>query len=494
MYQMKKSQETHMGGKSVAEKLHDTSKTWPIEPVLINTPLHVASRRGHLQVAWQLMLSSYSVHDVDNVGNTPLHLSSAAGHSRLVHCFLNDGADVYARNRFQNTPYDVAKTRECREILRRAMERQNHPLDATKRLAMHQHHMEFYSQCQNEIIFLIENADHNGQHSLPMLRYHVQQAIDIGLATNTIVTAQEVIQSLEQKDELTQCIRLVKENIPIVSQDKYGLIRQLRDALRQCQTMRAIPKKEDMLRKSFRKMSKANGPFPLGGLIDIDSIVREGFQLCKSSQEEYLLNAQSLRLVSRALTINTNIVSGHNKDLDMLQDRVRLAVVSNACPQIIENAKQLYERRIAELDIFSNCLNKEAWPVMFQGDRTPQNGDDRPSKDGLDINNSHEHLGHLEQNEESLSSSAELYLWIPPKSLLELRFALQRAQEKIHAAEGHNADNELLRFAKIVVTEKAALEQLLTLKDEEDKARAISERLKAARKNKKSTRLKSLDR
>jgi len=341
------------------------------------TPLHVASKRGHLQVAWLLMLSSYSVHDVDNVGNTPLHLSSAAGHSRLVHCFLNDGADVYARNRFQNTPYDVAKTRECREILKRAMERQNRPLDATERLAMHQHHMEFYSQCQNEIFFLIENADHNVQRSLPKLRYHVQLATDIGIATDTVKMEKELIHSLERKDELTQCIRLVKENIPIVSQDKYGFIRQLRDALRKCQTMRAMPKQEYMSRKSFRKMSKANGPFPLGGLIDIDSIVREGFLLCKSSQEEYLLNAQSLRVLSRALTINTTIVGGHKKDSDMLQDRLQLAVASNACPQIIEKAKLLYERRIAELDIFSNCVNKEVWPVMFQGDQTPQKGDDQ---------------------------------------------------------------------------------------------------------------------
>jgi len=111
------------------------------------------------------------------------------------------------------------------------------------------------------------------------------------------------------------------------------------------------------------------------------------------------------------------------------------------------------------------------------------------SKDDLAIDNSHEHLGHLEQNKEFLSPSAELYRWISPKSLLELRFALQRAQEKILAAEGYNADSELLRVAKLVVTEKAALEQLLTLKDEEDKARAISERQKAARKNKKSTKI-----
>jgi len=76
------------------------------------------------------------------------------------------------------------------------------------------------------------------------------------------------------------------------------------------------------------------------------------------------------------------------------------------------------------------------------------------SKDDLAIDNSHEHLGHLEQNKEFLSPSAELYRWISPKSLLELRFALQRAQEKILAAEGYNADSELLRVAKLVVTVK----------------------------------------
>jgi len=97
---------------SMLAKLEHRSSSgiWPMDPVVIGTPLHRAAQQGHIQVSWLLLLSSYSVHDVDNLGNTPLHLCSAAGHGKLLRFFLNDGADIYAKNRFHNTPNDVAKT------------------------------------------------------------------------------------------------------------------------------------------------------------------------------------------------------------------------------------------------------------------------------------------------------------------------------------------------------------------------------------------------
>ena len=47
-----------------------------------NTPLHVASIQGHLEVVKVLISNDGSVNEADNDGFTPLHLAS--GHSEVV--------------------------------------------------------------------------------------------------------------------------------------------------------------------------------------------------------------------------------------------------------------------------------------------------------------------------------------------------------------------------------------------------------------------------
>lgn len=40
---------------------------------VVNTPLHRSAQHGHLTVCWLLIISGFSIMDLDNVGNTPLH-------------------------------------------------------------------------------------------------------------------------------------------------------------------------------------------------------------------------------------------------------------------------------------------------------------------------------------------------------------------------------------------------------------------------------------
>eukprot|EP00957_Ditylum_brightwellii_P111131 8473784-Ditylum_brightwellii.AAC.1 len=47
--------------------------------ITLSTPLHCAAARGHLTVCWLLLLSSFSIDDVDNLGNTPLHRAASSG-------------------------------------------------------------------------------------------------------------------------------------------------------------------------------------------------------------------------------------------------------------------------------------------------------------------------------------------------------------------------------------------------------------------------------
>ncbi|CAM9538369.1 unnamed protein product, partial [Sphacelaria rigidula] len=85
-----------------------------------DTPLHWSAYRGDLRITWILLQEGYSPNDVDNMGNTVTHLAAANGHERILDTLVRDGADVHRKNKFKNTPYDVANSAECRRLLKEA--------------------------------------------------------------------------------------------------------------------------------------------------------------------------------------------------------------------------------------------------------------------------------------------------------------------------------------------------------------------------------------
>ncbi len=453
----------------------------------IKSPLHLAAQHGQLQVAWLLLLSSFSVHEVDNLGNTPLHLSSAAGHIRLVKCFLNDGADVFARNRFHNTPYDVAKTRECRSLLKDVMEQQREPLAVSESQAQHQRHMESYAQCQKALLIAIESIDHSEEQSLPKLRYLVQQSTDVGIATETVALGQELIRWIELRDELRQSIFIVKQTMPIVSKATYACIRQLREVIGKCQIISARLRTEAEKRRPLQLLLALASRVES---IDIDSMIQEGLQLCKKSRLEYLLNAQFIRVLNRPLSTNTTELSCFKEDAALLQKRIMLAMSSDASPQIVEKATSLYDQRAGEMDLVLNCIKKDAWPGVFQNTQVTGRNKSEEKEDKPIITD----VGHLEQSEEYLDTStrAQIYVWIPSKTLTQLRAAIHKARESVDFAENHYSNPEMLEISKRIILEKVNLETLLVARDEEDKTHAILEAKKASNKKKKASNASKL--
>ena len=64
------------------------------------TPLHVASRNAHAEIARRLIEAGAEVNVKDDDGDTPLLLAARGGSAEVVGLLIEAGADVAARNRY----------------------------------------------------------------------------------------------------------------------------------------------------------------------------------------------------------------------------------------------------------------------------------------------------------------------------------------------------------------------------------------------------------
>jgi ankyrin repeat protein len=86
------------------------------------TPLHVASRRGHVDIAQLLLEHGADVDARDNAELTPLLLASREGHAELGRILLEHGADTEARDNDKRTPLFLAVENEHVEVTRILLE------------------------------------------------------------------------------------------------------------------------------------------------------------------------------------------------------------------------------------------------------------------------------------------------------------------------------------------------------------------------------------
>ena len=82
------------------------------------TPLHIASKNGHLPIVEYLISKGANIEAKDYLDNTPLHCASCEQDYEIVEFLVSKGANKNAKNKYGMTPYYYAQNPEIRNILK----------------------------------------------------------------------------------------------------------------------------------------------------------------------------------------------------------------------------------------------------------------------------------------------------------------------------------------------------------------------------------------
>ena len=77
-------------------------------PIFLDTPIHIASRKGHTGIVQELIDHGVKVNLLGRQGNTPLHEAVAAGHLEILQILLKSNADMRISNEHGNMPLHEA--------------------------------------------------------------------------------------------------------------------------------------------------------------------------------------------------------------------------------------------------------------------------------------------------------------------------------------------------------------------------------------------------
>ncbi|XP_022256387.1 protein phosphatase 1 regulatory subunit 16A-like [Limulus polyphemus] len=79
------------------------------------TPLHIAAANGYLSVVEYLLDQHVSTDSVDNDQWQPVHAAACWGHPDVIEMLVQSGADLNARTKNGETPYDICEDPDLRE-------------------------------------------------------------------------------------------------------------------------------------------------------------------------------------------------------------------------------------------------------------------------------------------------------------------------------------------------------------------------------------------
>ena len=108
--------DTEMVGKLVNHLTIDVNVVVELESGRKSTPLLVAARKGHKEVADILMHVGALVNKAVECGISPLHLAAYHGHIDIVQLFLNSGAYVNKKSNSGMTPLHLAAQKGYKEV------------------------------------------------------------------------------------------------------------------------------------------------------------------------------------------------------------------------------------------------------------------------------------------------------------------------------------------------------------------------------------------
>ena len=81
------------------------------------TPLHLASRKGHLTICNIILENVADMNPPDIRRQTPLHEAAARGHLSIFQLLFNLASDKEPRNEAGKTPLDLAKRYRRKEVI-----------------------------------------------------------------------------------------------------------------------------------------------------------------------------------------------------------------------------------------------------------------------------------------------------------------------------------------------------------------------------------------
>ena len=81
------------------------------------TPLHYASRDGHIDIVKLLVDLGADIEVRTDFGSTPLHLASYRGHIDMVKLLVDLDADIESMNNYGKTSAQVAKTTTIKTVI-----------------------------------------------------------------------------------------------------------------------------------------------------------------------------------------------------------------------------------------------------------------------------------------------------------------------------------------------------------------------------------------
>jgi len=95
------------------------SRECQVDPLTsyLRTPLHIACIRANIQIIQLLIEYKANINAQDKDGKTPLHILAEGGRPNLIEIFLKYRPNLIIKNSFIETPYDVAATIKCKELL-----------------------------------------------------------------------------------------------------------------------------------------------------------------------------------------------------------------------------------------------------------------------------------------------------------------------------------------------------------------------------------------
>jgi len=446
---------------------------YELEPIAVNTPLHRAAQRGHLEICWMLMLSSYSPDDIDQSGNTCLHLAAANDQQRVVELFIECGANVYVRNKFKNSAYDVAMA-PCKSILESAIRAQK-SLTKGERTKLRRKCAEKYIEIGNRIATIVDGDNWKDRE---ILASAIRDAKHFGISSLTINYGIRFLGRLDLILNLERISEDIHSKSPITTLCSFEIVDELKIA---------IERADLHLQQSHAMHSSAGGKLSsfLESIISLDSsaesqtlphetimtkLVKNARILCDKSYHEYWLNNLFTKILkSQRVTTSS---------LARLEEAIERALSAGASDILLADAAQLHAKLSSELELQRVMTSV---PIINY---------DQDNNDALRDNPFYR--GHIIEHEQFplLTETHTEYLWMKAEALTALNKALSELKSALIIAEEAEANLCLVDKSKDLISKLDRVQKSLEMKDIVDKEEAIVAASKLAKKMRKRKKKK----